>query len=320
VWNSFITNNSSTTSGHGGGLYNQYGTSVLWNCTIAGNKVNIVANPNDGGGGGVDNLYGTCIFANCTIYSNTVQNTSSTGAEFGGGIYNEPPEATIRVMLTNCTVANNILITNVFSHLQRMGGGIWGNVTYVAGCIIANNVADTGPDVGDYFFSGGYNLIGKSDGSTGFTDGVLHDQVGSIASPINPLLIPLKDNGGPTPTMALATNSPAIDQGNSFGLATDQRGAPRPFDYPLVTNADGGDGSDIGAYESASPAPNIQLSAGNVILSWPTYYGDVELQSVTNLSLNNWNVVAGTPAAGDGQFTVTNNTSDDNRFYRLKIK
>src|SRR5439155_22384124 len=40
-------------------------------------------------------------------------------------------------------------------------------------------------------------------------------------------------------------------KGNSFGLTTDQRGLPRPFDNPSITNATGGDGSDIGAYEAA---------------------------------------------------------------------
>ncbi len=256
VWNSLITNNASTLAGHGGGVYNYAGTSVFWNCTISGNSVNIGDNPPYiGGGGGVDNAFGTCIFANCTIYSNTVKNASTSGSEYGGGIYNEPPEAAIRVMLTNCTVANNRLITNVFSNIQQGGGGIWGNITYVAGSIIANNFAGTGPDVGDYFFSGGYNLIGKSDGSTGFTDGVLHDQVGSIASPINPLLGPLQDNGGPTPTMALLTNSPALDQGNSFGLTTDQRGAPRPFDYLSIANAGGGT-----AVTSGPSNPAVRLS------------------------------------------------------------
>ena len=320
VWNSLITSNASTLGGHGGGLYNQYGTSVLWNCTISGNKVNVGANPNDGGGGGVDNHYGACIFANCTIYSNTVQNASTTGAEDGGGIYNEPPEATVRVMLTNCTVANNVLITNFLSHVQTMGGGIWGNITYVAGSIIANNVAGTGPDVGDYFVSGGYNLIGKGDGSLSFSNGVMHDLVGSIASPINPLLGPLQNNGGPTPTVALATNSPAIDQGNSFGLTTDQRGAPRPFDYPSIANADGGDGSDIGAYESGNPFLGIQQLAGGIVLSWPSAYGGFAVQSTTNLTATNWTPVAGTPTPTGYQFVITNDATDAIRFYRLKTQ
>ena len=38
-------------------------------------------------------------------------------------------------------------------------------------------------------------------------------------------------------------------RGNSSGSNTDQRGLARPVDSPVIVNATGGDGSDIGAYE-----------------------------------------------------------------------
>src|SRR5262249_38514118 len=42
---------------------------------------------------------------------------------------------------------------------------------------------------------------------------------------------PLQDNGGPTPTHALLSGSPAIDAGDSTGCPpTDQRGITRPQD------------------------------------------------------------------------------------------
>jgi hypothetical protein len=71
----------------------------------------------------------------------------------------------------------------------------------------------------------------------------------------DPLLGPLADNGGPTPTLALAPNSPALDKGSAFGLVTDQRGVPRPSDFPSIPNTAGGDGSDIGAFELQAPNP-----------------------------------------------------------------
>jgi hypothetical protein len=57
------------------------------------------------------------------------------------------------------------------------------------------------------------------------------------------------DNGGAAPTHQLLSGSPAIDKGNSFGLTTDQRGAPRPVDNSSILNAMGGNGSDVGAIE-----------------------------------------------------------------------
>ena len=70
----------------------------------------------------------------------------------------------------------------------------------------------------------------------------------------NPLLSPLQNNGGATQTRALLPGSPAIDKGSSSGVATDQRGVGRPVDDPLLANATGGDGADIGAFERTAPA------------------------------------------------------------------
>ena len=60
----------------------------------------------------------------------------------------------------------------------------------------------------------------------------------------------LQANGGPTDTIALLADSRAIDKGKDIGsTGRDQRGSARPFDFALVDNATGGDGSDIGAFE-----------------------------------------------------------------------
>lgn len=58
----------------------------------------------------------------------------------------------------------------------------------------------------------------------------------------DPPLAPLADNGGPTQTLALGSESPAIDAGNNVaGLTTDQRGAG----FPRVVGVQ----ADIGACE-----------------------------------------------------------------------
>ncbi len=78
------------------------------------------------------------------------------------------------------------------------------------------------------FTSRGNNLIGETDGSSGW---VGSDLTGTIASPLDPLLAPLADYGGPTQTMALLPGSPAIGAGNIAlipgGITTDQRGFAR---------------------------------------------------------------------------------------------
>lgn len=74
----------------------------------------------------------------------------------------------------------------------------------------------------------------------------------------DPKLGPLADLGGPTPTHALRFDSPALDAGSSGDLAKDQRGFTRPIDSPAIANVQGGDGSDIGAYE-LNPSPQMSI-------------------------------------------------------------
>jgi fibronectin-binding autotransporter adhesin len=88
--------------------------------------------------------------------------------------------------------------------------------------------------------SKGFNLIGKTNGSTGW---LASDIKGTIASPIDPLLGALASNGGPTQTMLLLAGSPAINKGSNAlipaGVVTDQRGYKRIFNTTV----------DIGAVE-----------------------------------------------------------------------
>jgi hypothetical protein len=201
------------------------------------------------------------------------------------------------------------------------GGGLYDTgQMIVAGCIVAKNTATTGPDVYGTATSGGYNLVGIATSVvTGFTNGVQHDQVGSSVSPLDPLLAGLQSNGGPVPTLALNAGSPAIDQGNSFGLVTDERGAPRPFDFPSIPNAPGGDGSDIGAFEAATTLVQMHQTTTNIVLSWPSYYGNFTVLTATNLGASNsWVTAPGTPTLSGNEFTLTNSIGPGRKFYRLK--
>ena len=164
---------------------------------------------------------------NCTISGNT-------GGSAGGGIYTDNLG---NLTLLNCTVANNSVSA---PEAGTGGGGIYNNGTaHLGNTIVAANM-DTqgGRDVFGAFVSDGYNLIRVKEDSTGFTDGVNHDLVGTVASPRNALLGSLQNNGGTTLTLSLGSSSPAINAGNDAAApARDQRGYLRPGT------------SDIGAFE-----------------------------------------------------------------------
>ena len=232
-----VTITESTISGNtvpgtgsaGGGLFNSgfsFGNSTMTivNSTVSGNSAGQQ-------GGGILNS-GTLTITNSTFSGNV-----SGGG--GGAVYNN---FGLSVQITNSTITDNV--ANGTSGDFQGGGGITdfaGNVT-AKNTLIAGNTAATGdPDVRGSFISQGNNLIGDVGSTTGFTDGVNGDQIGTSGSPIDPLLGVLQDNGGPTQTHALLAGSPAIDTGSNTGApATDQRGAPRPQ----------GTAVDIGAYEA----------------------------------------------------------------------
>ncbi len=208
-----VSGNSAGSSG--GGLYN-YGTATLTGCTVSGNSALV--------GGGLWNN-GTATLTDCTIGGNS--------ANEGGGVY-----AYGRLTLTACTVSGNS---------ADLGGGIAlpsgaNSRATIGDTIVAANAASTSPDIyGTVANDRGYNLIGDGTGASGV--GAAGDQVGTAASPIDPLLATLGDYGGPTPTMALLPGSPAIHTGsaNFPGMTVptiDQRGESRAG------------GVDIGAFES----------------------------------------------------------------------
>jgi fibronectin-binding autotransporter adhesin len=238
VSNSTIAYN---TAASGGGIY-AGGTITINNSTLNGNFADSSLL---GGGGGIFMAGGTLNVVNSTLSGNGVRSFTDSG---GGGIFTYL--GTLNV--TNSTIANN----SVFGTRAAGGGGILSlgqaGAVNVKSSIIASNSAEIGPDVVGPFVSAGFNLIGKKDGSTGFS--LATDKKGTIASPLNPGLDQkgMRNNGGPTQTIALMSGSVAIDKGTSNGLTgtltTDQRGFARTVDRP-VANATGGDGTDMGAYE-----------------------------------------------------------------------
>lgn len=220
--NTTITNNSAEV---GGAICNG-GTLTIVNSTLSGN----VARRHRGGG--IAN-YGLLSITNSTFSGNSSGSDGLAGGILNGGLF----QSSGTLSINNSTFSGN-------TAAQDAGGGIFnvsGSTVTVQTSIFANNA---GGNCRGGIRSAGYNL--SSDSTCSF------DRVGDLNN-TDPDLGPLRDNGGPTDTMALLPGSLAIDSGNPSGctdgqghlLKTDQRGQPRP------DKEDAG-GCDRGAYERQS--------------------------------------------------------------------
>ncbi|MBE9010944.1 CHAT domain-containing protein, partial [Pseudanabaenaceae cyanobacterium LEGE 13415] len=263
IENTIIRNNTSF-SGNGGGIYT-IGNVNLMNSRLIGNSAvnggGLFIDPGSLGDAGSATIAGTTITDNIsTANGGGVANLGRLGitattffnntATQGGGLF-----STATANLSNTTLSGNT---------ANQGGGIFASngVTELQSTTIANNtggifnLAGTvrlrntivenrlNSDVTGLFDDLGNNLIGISDGSTGFTVSTL---VGTRSNPMAANLAPLANNGGLTLTHALLSNSPALNRGSNLNVSSlDQAGRPRIQDTTI----------DIGAFES-TPIPPI---------------------------------------------------------------
>jgi hypothetical protein len=261
--------NCSVSGNYLSGIYNDHSTLTLVNCTVSNNQVT-------GASGGGIHSYGYAGNATVTAIGCTFSHNTTTGANNGGGaIFSDGNFGSATLLVSNSTFSGNSAYEG--GAIYNSGAfGISNSELTVRGCTFADNSSTSGSAI---FMNGsnsvvrlGNTILKTAAGSTldvsgGFlisnftNDGynISNDGArGLLTKPTDqintdPLLDVLANNGGPTLTHALLTGSPAIDRGNSFGLTTDQRGEPRPVDFASITNASGGDGSDIGAFEVGSP-------------------------------------------------------------------
>lgn len=179
-------------------------------------------------GGGLLNQ-GSTTLLNTTFSGNTANNN-------GGAINSRTANA--RLMIRNSTLTAN--------QAANSAGGISLFATQGASLlntIVAGNSSPNAADVSGTFSDQGGNLVGMSAGATGFVNSTL---VGTAASPIDSGLAPLADNGGPTKTHLLRTDSVAVNAGRAINLpVVDQRGQVRFF----------GSNVDIGAVELGVDVP-----------------------------------------------------------------
>ena len=200
---------SDNSGGAGGGVYNE-GTLTVINSTFSDNIAEI---------GGIDN------FGILSVINSTFSDNSGEVGGIGSG-------GTLTV--TNSTFAGNSVVGGVPGAGGIAGTGILKNTIFAS--------SGSGGNCSGTFTDNGYNI--SDDTSCGFT-------ASGSRNSTNPLFDPagLKNNGGPTQTIALDSESPAIDaipladctDSNSNPIHTDQRGALRPDPGEVAC--------DIGAYE-----------------------------------------------------------------------
>ena len=243
ITESTISGNSTPTGGASGGIQSSSSVTTIDSSTISGNSANY-------GGGVTHSGVGVLM----TITNSTISGNSARVN--GGGVSVVQGDLTVR----HSTITGNRADSD--SNGTGNGGGILvadtpSNVT-IDHTIVAGNFRQAAAR-SDVFGSvaARYSLVGDNTDATITDNG--GNQVGTGAVPIDPLLAPLQNNGGPTMSHLLLVGSPAIEAGDPAAMAGvgtvplfDQRVHP----YVRVADRDG-DGTsriDIGAIERPSLA------------------------------------------------------------------
>lgn len=247
----------------GGGLYSYYSQVTVHGTTFSGNR----ATSASGVGGAIRQFQGRLTLEQSTLSANE--------ADSGGGIYVSGNFAPAPMSLTIVDSTITLNLANADANTTGDGGGL--AIAGTAGLLsldLRNSVVAANLDSGTDLFpdlwipSGilaslatGFDFVGSRAGATGYfaagTPNASGDYVGTVASPLDPQLGILRDNGGPTSTHRPLPSgpSPLIDSGSCSSAATDQRGFGDPLlrhrrvDVATVPDGSGSDGCDIGAVE-----------------------------------------------------------------------
>jgi hypothetical protein len=246
VLESTISGNSLAVSGAnegGAGLFLN-GSLEMLESTVSGNVMTGTLATNSGGGG---------VFLNSdtTITNSTIgQNASSLD---GGGIY---VGASATMVSQNMTAYENTA--------SHHGGNIANFYSFdIANSIVAGGKAATGPDVynAGTLTSSDYNIVQTAVAGTPLSGTTTHDKT------VNPQLLALANNGGPTPTYADKATSPGthyIPFANPESCGNVLAG----IDQRTYSRGTGGH-CDVGAYEYSgigtalrhAPAPAVHRPA-----------------------------------------------------------
>ena len=270
VTNSTVSANSASVEG--GGLFNA-GTATISNSTFSNNTAL--------GAAAILNTTGTLTVVNSTFWGN--QGTSGPGAVESGGTLH----------LSNSTFGNNAAgSSSGAGAIQVDGGALTIKATLLAKGSLGENCINLATVT-----TQGFNF--SDDNSC--TD--LNDQTDKNSIPLQLDSAGLQDNGGPTQTVALRANSPALDaiptasctdvDGNT--LNTDQRGTARPQDA----------GCDSGAFELVLSAPTIaSFTPGTGDTGTPVTITGTGFTAASTVAFNNTSATT-VSVDSDTQITAT---------------
>ncbi|MCI0539789.1 MAG: hypothetical protein L0Z50_31665 [Verrucomicrobiales bacterium] len=293
-------------SATGGALFNWSGPASVTNCTFTANNLT----GGEGGNGGNGNPDG---------FGGDGGNGGAGGDAAGGAIANGPNANTTVV---NCTFG--------FSTLTPGAGGTGGTpgtavarpgVRGASGMSVGTALSTQGSPltVKNSIISGvqGTAAVGGPVTDAGFnlvSDASLNVVSVGTRWNINPLLHTLADNGGETATLALSSDSPAINAITEENgcPSTDQRHAPRSGFC------------DIGAYEFGTEAPGLALgvqlhtdaSPKRLELFWPV--SPASVLEASGFASASWAAVTDTPTIQNGLNVLTLPATNQQRFFRLR--
>jgi CSLREA domain-containing protein len=220
-----VTMDGNTAASAGGGYYGDgdAGQTSFQASTLSNNTAGTSGHEGTGGGLFADNS--VIVVANSTLTGNkaaSISGASGQGGAIWGGGY--------RLAVRYSTVSGNY---------AKVAAGIYSNIysSVLSSIVSENKTSRSGSERDCGRSDPAYELKSLGGNVLGQKSCVTTTQSSDKVAK-NPHLGSLKDNGGPTRTMALSKKSPAVGRASYLIPGTDQRGHDRP-----------GNHADAGAYE-----------------------------------------------------------------------
>ena len=286
----------SSPDSEGGGMFNNYASPEITNCTFSGNSAS-----SDGGGMCNNGYIGTCSpeLTNCTFTGNS--------ADDGGGMYNykSSPE------LINCTFSNNSAssygggMCNGYSSPTLTNCILWGNTALEDGNEIYNRDSSSNPTIDTCIIQNGKDGISGSDYCTFTTEPITADSK----------LMPLGNYGGSVQTCPVEAGSSAIGAGKVVDdVTTDARGMSRSSTKPTIGACEFGN-VDITASEE-NLEDNILFIEESVSFKVVANETGVNYQWQYSADNSEWVDIDG---ATSSEFAIDSITSENFGYYRCAM-